>query len=99
MGWYKNNTLIDLLSIGHKGNVVEISLSKRSKDIIKAFEKWYDNYYIRDWFTKQESILKATDKLYEEKVFRYVERWTKANMDGYWRYLLCVSWRRKKNIG
>lgn len=59
--------------IGHKGNVAEISLSKRNKDIIKAFEKWYNNY-IRDGFTKQESILKATDKLYEEKVFRYVER-------------------------
>lgn len=59
--------------IGHKGNVTEISLSKRNKDIIKAFKKWY-NDYIRDGFTKQESILKATDKLYEEKVFRYVER-------------------------
>ena len=59
--------------IGHKGNVTEISLSKRNKDIIKAFKKWY-NDYIRDGFTKQESILKATDKLYEKKVFRYVER-------------------------
>lgn len=59
--------------IGHKGNVTEISLSKRNKDIIKAFKKWY-NDYIRDGFTKQESILKATDKLYEEEVFRYVER-------------------------
>ena len=59
--------------IGHKGNVTEISLPKRNKDIIKAFEKWY-NDYIRDGFTKQESILKATDKLYEEKVFHYVER-------------------------
>lgn len=59
--------------IGHKGNVTEISLSKRNKDIIKAFEKWY-NDYVGDGFTKQESILKATDKLYEEKVFHYVER-------------------------
>lgn len=59
--------------IGHKGNVTEISLSKRNKDIIKAFEKWY-NDYIRDGFTKQESVLKATDKLYEKKVFHYVER-------------------------
>lgn len=59
--------------IGHKGNVTEISLSKRNTDIIKAFEKWYNNY-IRDGFTKQESVLKATDKLYEKKVFHYVER-------------------------
>ena len=59
--------------IGHKGNVTEISLSKRNKDIMKTLEKWY-NYYVRDGFTKQGSILKATDKLYEEKVLRYVER-------------------------
>lgn len=64
---------IDRSIIGHKGNVTEISLSKRNKDIMKAFEKWY-NDYVRDGFTKQGSILKATDKLYEEKVLRYVER-------------------------
>jgi len=64
---------IDRSIIGHKGNVTEISLSKRNKDIMKALEKWY-NDYVRDGFTKQGSILKATDKLYEEKVLRYVER-------------------------
>lgn len=43
MGWYKNIAVrqeyIDRsIIIGHKGNVTEISLFKRNKDIMKALE-------------------------------------------------------------
>lgn len=57
--------------VGHKGSVAEISLSKRNIDIIETFNKWYNNY-VNEGYTKQESVLKATDRLYDEEAFNYV---------------------------
>ena len=59
--------------VGHKGSVAEISLSKRNIDIIETFNKWYNNY-VNEGYTKQESVLKATDRLYDEGAFNYVRK-------------------------
>lgn len=59
--------------VGHKGSVAEISLSKRNIDIIETFNKWYNNY-VNEGYTKQESVLKATDRLYDEEAFNYVRK-------------------------
>lgn len=70
---YKNEDVDKSIAVGHDGSVHMVYGMNRKKDLVRYHEKWY-NYYKSLGYPSNESLLRATDRLYESGAFKYVKK-------------------------
>jgi len=70
---YTEDKVDKSIIISHNGSVQAIELTKRNYDIERIYDYWY-NKFRKEGLTRQESNLKATDKVYESGAINYVKK-------------------------